>query len=546
MNGLERGMQTIVEKISMPESTSNQVLKSQLEKHFFSLHDKLLNGTPLHTATENDRAAEKSLEYALSVMERNNKMVAIINSEEFVRIKNAEGQLKGPCDISEIDCLDGRFDRSSESFTENTWEVSAAMIEVERRLSDGKLIPQSTKLCEGLRRRFERAYQEDGDHQLLELVLAHSDSTDNPKDPHFGCAAHALTIKALTTQENALEDAKSKEEAEKAAAFLNDKHQLEQKLSKDDIAAILKKKQAHDSHTEALERTTGEAITNVYNSLREEKGLKPLSRVCVVARYDTATMGIVLKQDGEELATSDLTNKNKDQIEDFAKEHDLSFGLYRDKFQDPEHFVELSKNVLLITRELMKDTNGKFTSINEEINNYLKKHLDELTDYQKQALKFKLLRKTAWQFLTGLSNVPDEGPSHPFARHNEAYISVSDGGRFLGKYDSLEQQFGSSPAGKVAAEKQIEIALLVMNKYNLKANKPRILFLNSSLNLDDYLAKNRDLQRIRANNAEFLIHIIRDPQLGKLIKEGKLIPIPVILEEESRAVLEIPDHSVYF
>ena len=312
---------------------------------------------------------------------------------------------------------------------------------------------------------------------------------------------------------------------------------MEEILSKEDIEAILNAPTPEDANLLILEKVNTPAITNIYNDVRQIHGLEPLRRVAITALYDTATTGIELRYDGVKLSTSDLTKKHTEAIQSFGSTIGAGFGDYREALTNPGKFLEFSLKLAELETEIIENKNGRFNELNSELNSYIKDHLDDLTDGQKQALRFKLLRKVAFQHLTGIES--------PNTHHHEAYIAISVQGQFVGKYDLVEQQFGSSSEDIETAIDETLIANLVMDTNALKEDETRIAFICTSTNRSSWERKTEASRRVRANNADLIRGIAKDERLRALMKEGKLIPIPVLIDE-NRRVLEIPDHSAYF
>ncbi len=504
-------------------------IEAQLQTYFTNVHARLMNGSTDHEKTENDRKAEAALKYAYEVLVRNDQMCDLVQGEEYQLVRDRENSLKGKTKIGKIFCIDGRIARIFESFAINTWEKAAGLIKAEKRESDGKLIPSSSSFCESI------AAKIDYDHpevELLEINTAHYDSTN----PEHGCAAIGLIRRALKRDPGEWESA-SEEERHVIEDDLIRQSELEEILSKEDIEAILNAPTPEDANLLILEKVNTPAITNIYNDVRQIHGLEPLRRVAITALYDTATTGIELRYDGVKLSTSDLTKKHTEAIQSFGSTIGAGFGDYREALTNPGKFLEFSLKLAELETEIIENKNGRFNELNSELNSYIKDHLDDLTDGQKQALRFKLLRKVAFQHLTGIES--------PNTHHQEAYIAISVQGQFVGKYDLVEQQFGSSSEDIETAIDETLIANLVMDTNALKEDETRIAFICTSTNRSSWERKTEASRRVRANNADLIRGIAKDERLRALMKEGKLIPIPVLIDE-NRRVLEIPDHSAYF
>lgn len=465
-------------------------------------------------------------------------MSDLLHSEEYNSIRESEKKLKGITDIGEFFCLDGRIPRIFESFAINTWENAAGLIRAQRRESDGKLIPSSSTLCESIKTKIDAT---NPDRDILEISKAHHDSTS----PSHGCAAINLIRRALKREAADYERATNKEEIKIIEADLVTKAELEEVLTTQDIQAVLDAPTPEEANLIILEKVNVQALSNYINTVREQVGLPKLPRASISGLYDTATMGFEMRQNGQRISTTDLTNKYKDQMDQFAATIGSSFGSYHKVFEDSTLFMELSHKLLALETEIIENTNGSFDDIHADIDSYIKDNLVDLTPNQKRALRFKMLRRVSMQYLLGVSQLKDSKPNHPFDHHKEAYSALSVGGQFVGKYDLEEQQFGSSPSDVETAINEMIIGNLVMGTNHLKEDETRVVFICSSTSYSASENTTDGLKNARVNNAELLRGVARNDQLSKLIKDGVIIPIPVILDKD-RKVLEIPDHSAYF
>ncbi len=457
------------------------------------------------------------------IINRNNHISALMHGSSYEYVAVMKKGLTGAVTFGLGFCVDGRIARIYFGPAVSTWEVPAGEIAVEPRLSDGKLIPKSHDLCEGIKRSVTPS------KDLFEIFFAHYDSTD----PGHGCAAIAGVLQALK--------AKDKTAAEMEI------------LDKDDIKFMLKCQNAEDANAYLLEKTSIEAITNFYNTCRQQAGLKPLAQVGIVALFDTATVGVTLKKDGQVLSTTELTNQYRSVIQKIFGTEIGKFGNSGAIFTYPGHFLDFSERVLKLIESLLNPhvhinledehdharPNQFYNHIDDQINQFY----PLLTPRQKQALRFFLARTVAFQYMTGLSEVSSH-PHHPFATHKETYMAVSERGEFVGKFDT-EQAFGSSAADIQVGIKQIKIEISVMTKTNSHNGKPFVLFVCNPISSGDFRRNSKGMQRARANNASFVRSILADKQLRELIREQRLIIIPTLIDDESREVLEIVDHSAY-
>lgn len=432
-----------------------------------------------------------------AIIERNNQVAKILENPNFRSLVKKERQLLGSTILGLVFCIDGRIPaiflggRFARHF-----EIPAAEISVIKRKSDGKLVPDSTDLNEGLRR---VATDED---DLLEIVCAHTSLLD----PHHGCGAMA---------------------AKRNANLLDPKLSNEQANLK-----IIKEKSIP-------------ALTNIYNEFRQQHGLEPLKVVGISALYDTDTFGIILNYDlrdqHDSLSTTQLTTKYQDTLDDFFIKNNLVFGAFKDKFSELKFLTPFSKNIVQIIEAILDSKVAP--DLLQEVNDYIEQHYIELTDSQQKALRFILIRNIAFQYLTGLCKVKKSTLHHPFATHEEGYMSVAMRGATIGKFDPASQAFASTPADPGQAIHNINTMLSIMG--DSAKIKPYILFICNSVNNRDLRENNHIIQRLMGSNAGLLRDIIADKKLGGMIENGELIPVPVLIEEDTRELLKIIDHSAY-
>lgn len=428
-----------------------------------------------------------------NIIERNNQVAKALQSPHFRQVVKKQRQMLGKTSLGLVFCIDGRIPaiflggRFARHF-----EIPAGEITTIKRKSDGKLIPDSSDLNEALRR---IAISSD---DLLEIIFAHTSLSN----PHHGCAAMM---------------------AKKKMGFANLKLSLE------------------EANLEIIKQTSIPAITNGYNEFRIQLGLQPLKVVAIPALYDTDTFGIILNYGSpNSFSTTFLTYQYKDQLDEYFIKDNLVFGSFREKFTDLKFMAVNARNVLKVTEGISL---GKVApNLLKEINEYLDKFFKDLTLDQTKALRFLLIRNIAFQFLTGLLNVKKKNLDHAFAKHEESYMAVAMRGATIGKFDPQSQGFASTPSDPGQAIQNINTMMSIMGG---RQNKPYILFVCNSVNSRDLKEFNQVLQRIIGSNAGLLRDIVEDKNLGAMIEKGEIIPVPVLIEEDTREVLKIVDHSGY-
>lgn len=441
------------------------------------------------------KVSQKDRKRIWDIIERNNTVAKMLSSPQYRKIVKRKRELARNVSLGFVFCIDGRIPaiflggRFARHF-----EVPAAQVSTVRRRSDNKLIPDSSDLNEALRR---IAPQDD----LLEIVLAHTSLSN----PHHGCGAMVAKMRAgLIDPKLSLEDANLK---------------------------IIKEKSIP-------------AITNIYNEFRAQMGLDQQKVVCIAALYDTDTFGIILNYDLRKenkcFSTSDLTNKYSSEIDEYFVKNNLVFGSFKEKFCELKFLTTLSQNILKVTESLLDKKVAP--NLLDEVNEYIMENYRDLTDHQKQALIFVVIRNIAFQYLTGLSKCK-KSSDHPFMEHGESFLAVAMRGTTIGKFDPQNQAFASTPADPKQAISNIDTMLSIMG--DSPKLRPYILFVCNSVNSRDLRENNQVLQRIIGSNAGLLRDIIEDKKLGEMIRKGEMIPVSVLIEEQVREVLKIIDHSGY-
>lgn len=483
----KRKVKDLFKRIYQNRQINLSASKNSLEEQLNLYLDHLSKHTS-HEVSKKDRLR------IWNIIERNNQVAKILSSPGYRKIVKRKRELSKGVSLGYVFCIDGRIPaiflggRFARHF-----EIPAAEITTMKRKSDNELIPDSSDLNEALRR--ISIMRDD----LLEIVFAHTSLSN----PHHGCGAMLAKRKmGLTDSKLSLEEANLK---------------------------IIKQRSIP-------------AITNMYNEFRVQLGLEPLKVIGIPAVYDTDTFGIVLNFDlkDKSFSTTDIANKYKDQLDEYFIKNNLVFGSFREKFTDLKYLVAFSQNVLLIAEAIVAGKVAK--ELLNEVEQYLNEFFEGLTDNQRQALKFLLIRNIALQYLTGAS-VKRKTIEHAFVEHKESYMAVAMRGATIGKFDPQNQGFASTPSSPNQAIENINTMISIMGPG--KQNKPYILFVCNSVNRRDLKENNQVLQRIMGSNAGLLRDIIEDKVLGEMIEKEEIIPVPVLIEEDAREVLKIIDHSGY-
>ena len=419
------------------------------------------------------------------------------------------------------------------------------MITLDKVESDGEIIPAQAEICASL-----------DDISIVPLII-NKPHYDSLHDDH-GCAAMDMTLKEWDFN------------SEDFMRFINP----------DERALILEAaaRSLDEANLVLLKLTNIPAFTNYHNDVRAHHGLPPLKRVGITALYDTRTMGlelrapVLIKSPGSEklilapadrpvIKTTNLANELKEII---AKQKDSNlpkFGSFRDTFNKADHFAQFSREITRLAVSLydpkleIKDEKDQIaplfnipTDFRERIENFINLHFGDLNDEQAKALTGRLLITIADQYYKGLSQIEEH---HPFSEHDERYISVSQDSKFVGKYDVDDQNFIISVPDPKIAEKRIDIGAQVMDTYGVDNGKAHLLFIATSVNKVDFesrkLDENGSNYKTTLNTHKQLFRdICRENKIKARITNGNLLPIGIILNNETGELLEIVTEDYWF
>ena len=488
-----------------PETASN---KNQLLKKKTSIAIQNFYHLPL---TENGHKHEDN---EISGVERRvweniqriNTISETLSSEKFQHLKERKEKLRGKTELGAVWCVDGRLDGMAMGVLVDIWEVPLGSIKV-KKTSDGRLIPDSPELRGHIK---NDAIE---DRELLEVVFAHYDSTD----PRHGCAANAAILGVIKDN-------------------MSPANQGE--LTFDDFSKINHTQRAEDANLIILRKTSVPAFTQYYNKVRETVGKDGLPTIAIGALYDTATMGVTLREDGhDDLAATNLTNKYKETI---ATQLDITYGEFNQNFTDANLLLDFAEKKVDIMEFLL--TNEASKDFYNEISTHIENVYPDLTDGQTQALRFLIAESVAFQYLTGLSEIPAGGPNHPFSSHSEGYMGISIRGEYIGKFDT-KQAFGSTAADAADAIEQIKIEYGVMDKVGVDMERPRIVYISNSISGEAFKKDKKARKRASSNNDSITHEIIYDPKIREWITENRLTIINVLTDDTTGEVLDVLDLS---
>jgi len=443
---------------------------------------------------------ERDIRKILGFIEDNNIMSNKLAGDRMIyALLKEEKKLKGDCKLGVVVCIDGRISILHQfGRTVNTWEIAGSLVEAEKR-SDQKVYLTSQRLIGTL----IDAADFLGDRNLLEIVTAHTSS-----DPEHKCGKMTGVAKANNLKTDRID-----------------------KIAMD--AAELRR----------------QAIENKYNEILIDRNRNPQVQVAITAMIDTDTMGFILNYGKDNpLSTTQII---KDGLADKIKK-ELSnvgeFGSMKQGFVEIKSYQTYLERTLMITNYLMKtETKGSYSQINS-IKKYISVNYPKLTPDQQQALLFTICRTIANQYVTGLAG--EEIFDHPYSQHTEDYIVVSPFGKPFGRFDLSRQSFGSTPNDRQDALEHVRTKLSIMDTHT-KHNKhraPKIIFISTPVKKEilGIVKGSPTFAEIVDSNRRYYQFLLEDQEIKTQILEGRIILVPILVDDDTGVVLEIMEDNPLF
>ena len=396
---------------------------------------------------------------------------------------------------AKIACIDGRESRGlQDGKAFSRWTVPAGVPTLLKR--HGEL-----HLASGRLRSSILSIAESGD-ELLELMKIHS-SHSSPLD--HGCAA----LKRILMNNHA------------------GKLPAKPDLIKTGLVLLKEREQV---------------ITTLFTKGRKEFMLQPLKKVAVLGVADTDTLGLTFMGNDEEspLSTSELAKSLFGELQPLLRDKRGKLygeiGLFSENFTDPVFIESFEEMNFYIAETLIE-----YKPFQDAIEAYIKNsNLHNLTEKQVRCFYYMVARNLANQYLLGFYR--HEGhPTHYLARHKELYGSISLDGIHIGQIDPGVQALKASPATMEDAVEQVLIQYSVMHANN--PEKPHVIFVTTAVpSMHAYDHKN--LLGYRSTNYTFLCYLLNDPQLLELAFKKHLLFVPILLNESTREIIEIPNQML--
>jgi len=166
--------------------------------------------------------------------------------------------------------------------------------------------------------------------------------------------------------------------------------------------------------------------------------------------------------------------------------------------------------------------------------------LNLLTENQVKCFYYTAARNLANQYLLGFYK-NNGHPHHPLATHGELFGSISYDGIHMGQLDPGHQALKASPSTEQDALEQAEIQFAVLNTNN--PQKLHVLFVVTAVP-ESVVDDEKALIGYRGNNYNFLNLLLTDKKVIEWIRKKELLLIPVLLNEATREIVEIPNQML--
>lgn len=439
-----------------------------------------------HPRAEVTRFAQEQI---LALLQRNIEVSRVLNSKDYKDLMERQRKIKGKAAIGVIGCIDGRNPYMHLlGWTGSVSETMAGVIKTYPSKNDNKSRLRSKTIEQSISTRPQKQ-----DSELLEICLAHEHCGAMEKWAHQG----GVNGVSFSPSDNL-------------------------------VAANLT---LFDSGILAIDRK--------YNSAATAAGKPVLSKVGIKAVYDPETMGLTIGYGQEGLISTGAIARK------LAREYPNFHLKYKMNFNELDKFLAKERDVTDLIEMLYSNDEFNAAFASSASSN---KELSGLTQNQLDAAKFVLAKITANQILTGTyrhDNANEKGDHiHPFEEHAEPYmaITIDDGLNLtVGQHDPEMQVFGASVPTVEDAVDHIVTEVSLLDKIG-KAKKPYIVFISNGVT--DASDEQGAMKQSRTVLATHFSQIVENKQISRLIRSGHLVPVPVIIQDRTNLVAEIPNFAL--
>lgn len=477
---------------SVPKHFWNTARSQQLKHELVQYDPSLLQNTD-------------QLNFIWGFLVMQNYAVELVDSDEYKEVRARKLRAMGDVALGIIPCFDGRNVAILQGGRELSYHPAAGSF---IGVDEGALsLPRSALLREGIRR-----VAFNPDVHLLEAVAGHGAGLEEKKEfpPELlgGPCGKAVALKQTG----------------------------EIKADEDLIDGILR----------VQRETTIKAVTNQYQSSREEAHLPPLPEVCVGMVFDTFRRGFVLDYDQrnsrEYLSTTKMMSSYAGKMERELGGKVGTLGSMAETYTRLDKLIEVGQKRTMIIEALMEDP--AFKGYRDDVMDYLHTYHPLLSDRQDRGMLFLWAQAGSIQYLGGLCDL-DSMPTNPHTQHGERLIVQS---KFKNPFILFPhvQTFASNPPDSIgyAEHARLQVSLMEEQFHGRKDHPGSFTMLLATPMDGSLIGRDTETSTV-ADNGESIRSVYQDEELGKMIKDKKLFVYPAITDSRNREVLRVPNQRSY-
>lgn len=471
---------------------SSEDLRPNISEHFSGFY----NTVELSPDLDRKSIIEEATAHTFAALERANRLADTLGSPLFVQNAEAQRRLLG-CAIGISHCPDGGLPTLHlAGFMAGATETLAGIPLTARSPLTGRELPTSPHLLRAITRRPVKP-----NDQLLQILIAHDH-----------CGRMEQIRQEAATQGKPFGD------------------------------PILENLKLFEGPMEAIDRT--------YNDARQEGGKRPLEQVCVRAVFSKGDMGMTFGYDTDtpistiQLLRYGLADEIVTKLADYQDPRLAAPGAFADSFGrlDTQIAREHLKTMLMTTlMQNLEQGTGIFSEGMHTI--YSLDEYKRLSPEQKKALAVFIARQIARSFLGG-QYLDGSNGRHPHAHHHEIAQAVSLNGNPIGTYDPEVQYFGSNPPDIPSAAVNIVTKTAIMDGIPGGLSHPYPLLISYAIPEEMRRGGRGEADAAQTLRMQFN-QILNQEPVAKLVRDGKVAPIPVLTSSRSHSIRGIVPHALF-
>lgn len=451
---------------------------------------------------------DRGLEVAETLVMEANDIADIVRSKWFTELRSRIESIGGEKVISaEILCIDGRFGNFFRNLPGaiSRFPTPAGIIATTEN-RDGEFVPSSQILNLAVRNRKQAG------KEIVEFVGPHTSFRHNLDADHpAGCGAWNGELKERLLEPTDFSDAGLAED-------LVRNERVETRLALENIGANVVTR-IIDTDTQGLVFIGDEAlneISSIMTTDEEYRGLTPE----VINEWH---------RQGRVIYTPMLVGD----INDFFLESSFSYGSI--DWEDSSLLKENLTGVVGLTERLMNSDFGK-----ELINNANDLYNSKFSDQVIREITSNIAYNTCLLWLSGFDN--EENVPTRYRHHEERFGVIGDKGFdywiknspfLIGCSESVEDVLGYLKTTMSLLPQILKEA----HKVDLK-KEAMVMCVTQPI---DPNSSSECKGRATAGMAELYLEVLKFFERKKLVSEGKIILIPMLVNEKSREVVEVPN-----